>query len=346
MAEAGVKPGVAVKHGVAWTLLRSGLLSLHRVARQRSRATILLYHRVNDEDDPFFPALRVEHFVAQLEYLACHYRVEPLETVLDWLEQGAPGPARVAITIDDGYPDTREQVLPVLERLGLPATLFLCTGPPETGHPVWIDRARGMLKHARGKALRLPEVGLADLPTDSKEARLRACGALLPRLKRLGPADIAQVLCRMEEQLNPGSDRQALLSWNDVQRLARGPVALGAHTHNHYLLAHLDDATIAAEITSSVELINARVGVRPRAFAYPNGDDGDYDGRCIPVFRSLGLRSALSSRHGLARPGADVWQLPRVYTSGTSLGLFATRIGGVGLAWRAAGERRRRHDVQ
>ena len=324
-----------LKRSLAWTLLRSGLLSLHRAGRERGRTVILLYHRVNDEGDPFFPALPVKHFVAQLEHVARHYRVEPLENVLDWLREGAPGPARVVITIDDGYPDTHDTVLPTLERLGLPATLFLCTGPPETGQPVWSDRARGMLKHARGRTLHLPALESLSLSTDSPQARLDACRRLLLLLKQLGPAAIARALAQAEEQLDPGPHTPHLLGWNEVRRLSRGPITLGAHTHNHYMLARLDDAQIEAEIAASVELIEARVGLRPRTFAYPNGEAGDYDPRCIDTLRALGMRCALSSRHGLVRARHDPWELPRVYTTETSLPLFAARVSGLALARRA-----------
>jgi len=327
-----VTPAVAVKRSVAWGLLRTGLLSLHRLTRERSRAAILLYHRVNDDADPFFPALGVGHFVAQLEYLARRYRVEPLETVLDWLAEGAVGPGRVAITIDDGYPDTHDVVLPVLARLGLPATLFLCTAPPETSRPAWTDRARAILEHARRSPLRLPDLGLHLITTDSPRSRLAACVPLLQRLKQAGPATISSTLARMEQQLDPAPHRLRVLSWDEVRRISRGPVTLGAHTHNHYLLAHLDPAQLRSEVSTSVDLIEERVGSRPHAFAYPNGQDGDFDARSIRVFQDLGLRCALSSRHGMVGPQSDRWQLPRVYTSGTSLALFATRVGGLGIA--------------
>src|SRR5215472_16376458 len=122
-----------LKQVAAWTLHRAQLLRLHRMLLQRSQAILLLYHRVNNEGDPFFPGLSREQFREQLEYVGRCYRVEPLDEVIAWLSQGAPGPPRVAITIDDGYPDTVDVALPELERRGLPATLFLATGPPETG---------------------------------------------------------------------------------------------------------------------------------------------------------------------------------------------------------------------
>jgi peptidoglycan/xylan/chitin deacetylase (PgdA/CDA1 family) len=326
-----LRPAALVKRGVAFSLLHSGLLSLHRRAVARGRAAILVYHRVNDEADPFFPALPAKHFVAQLEHVARHCRVEPLEAVLDWLEDGAPGPARVVITIDDGYPDTCETVLPTLERLGLPATLFLCTGPVETGLPVWGERVRQILKHARRKALDLPGLSLSISGLDSPRTRQRACAQVLARLKRQTPVAIQSALALLEEQLDPPPHRAAQLTWEQVVRMAQGPIRLGAHTHSHYQLSQLDDAQIASEVGTSIELVERHTGVRPRTFAYPNGKMGDYDGRAAPILRSLGIRCALTSRHGFARPGQDPYQLSRLYTTEDFLPLFATRVGGLSL---------------
>ena len=39
----------------------------------------------------------VKQFTGQIEYLARRYRIEPYESVLDWLDRGAPGRPRVAI---------------------------------------------------------------------------------------------------------------------------------------------------------------------------------------------------------------------------------------------------------
>jgi peptidoglycan/xylan/chitin deacetylase (PgdA/CDA1 family) len=321
----------SIKRAVAWSLLRSGALSVHRRLLQRAKAIVLLYHRVNDEGDPFFPSLPVRHFRDQLEHVARHYRIEPLEAVLDWLAAGAPGPARVALTIDDGYPDTGEAVLPILERLGLPATLFLCTGPPESGQPLWIDRVRALIKHARATALRFPALGEGELALDSAAARLLASTRLVACMKHLPPPEIARGLATLEERLEPGPFALRVIGWDDVRRLAKGPVALGAHTHNHYLLSTLDDAEVASEISTSLELIQRRAGVSARTFAYPNGEPGDYDERSVAVLRRLGVRCALTTRHGFARNAQDPYEIARIYTTEAFLPLFAARISGLGL---------------
>jgi peptidoglycan/xylan/chitin deacetylase (PgdA/CDA1 family) len=318
-----------LKRAVAWGLFHSGALRLGRSRFEKGRAVLLLYHRVNDEDDPFFPALSRSVFAAQLDYVASRYRVEPLDDVAAWLARGAPGPPRVALTVDDGYPDTLEVVLPELSRRGLSATVFLSTSPPETGEPLWIDRTRWILKHATAPALRLPALGLPHWPLDGPAGRLDLLKRLLRRLKALPPADIDATVAGLETGLEPQGPPVRLLRWPEVQRLAAGAFTLGAHTHRHYMLSRLDARAMEEEVATSLRLIEQRTGIRATSFAYPNGEPSDYDARAIAVLRRLGLRCAVTSRHALARPGQDPFQLPRLYTSEPSLPLFAARLAGL-----------------
>jgi peptidoglycan/xylan/chitin deacetylase (PgdA/CDA1 family) len=313
-----------LKGVVAYWLLQSGVMSLRRPHFEKNRALLLVYHRVNDANDPYFPALPRKVFAAQLDYLVGRYLVQSYDDVVAWLAEGAEGPPRVAITIDDGYPDTLEVVLPELTRRGLPATLFLSTAPPETGQPLWTDRTRWIVKHARA-------------PLGDEAQRLRTLAEILGRFKALGPAAVDQGVEDLEAELRPEGPPLGLLSWDDVRRLQQGQVSLGAHTHRHYMVSRLDDSTLAEEIGRSVRLIEERVGVAVRSFAYPNGRPEDYDARAIDVLRELGLRSAATCRHGLARPTDDPFQLPRLYTREPSLPLFAARLAGFGREERPEG---------
>ena len=323
-------PAAPVKRAMAWGLLRSGALRVHRSQFENGRAIVLLYHRVNDEGDPFFPALPRSVFAAQLDYLASRYRVEPLDDVVAWLADGAEGPPRVAVTIDDGYPDTLEVVLPELERRGLPATLFLATAPPETGEPLWTDRTRWILKYATAPTLEMPALGLWQSPLEAPVARLALLKRLLPLLKALTPPEIDHAVNALEAALAPQGPPLRVLGWADVRRLAAGSISIAGHTHRHYMLSRLDDRTQEAEISTNLRLIAEHTGTRASGFAYPNGEPPDYDERAIAVLRRLGLRYAFTCRHALARPRQDPFQLPRLYTSERSLALFATRLAGLG----------------
>lgn len=88
--------------------------------------SILMYHKVNDiPDNP--TTVPVARFDQQLERLGeLGYQVVGLDAVLDHYTSGEPLPENaVLITFDDGYRDTLENALPVLEKYGFPAVIFI-----------------------------------------------------------------------------------------------------------------------------------------------------------------------------------------------------------------------------
>ncbi|MCP2339899.1 polysaccharide deacetylase family protein [Actinomadura rupiterrae] len=96
---------------------------------------ILMYHSVTDRPAPGTRALSVPTaaFADQMAHLAAHgYNPIPFSSCLEdgmSLRSGRDAHERpVVITFDDGYADFHENALPVLERHGFAATLFVTTG--------------------------------------------------------------------------------------------------------------------------------------------------------------------------------------------------------------------------
>jgi peptidoglycan/xylan/chitin deacetylase (PgdA/CDA1 family) len=96
------------------------------------RAPVLMYHGIADDPAPETRALSVRPgaFAAQLERLR---DLGCTPVTFTQLVAGLQGrrdlPERsVAITVDDGYANFHREALPVLVRLGMPATLFVTTG--------------------------------------------------------------------------------------------------------------------------------------------------------------------------------------------------------------------------
>jgi peptidoglycan/xylan/chitin deacetylase (PgdA/CDA1 family) len=62
------------------------------------------------------------------------------------------------------------------------------------------------------------------------------------------------------------------LTWGQIEEmLGSGLVTIGAHTHSHPDLRYLSADAVAAELDESNALIQDRLGVEPRHFAYPKG---------------------------------------------------------------------------
>jgi peptidoglycan/xylan/chitin deacetylase (PgdA/CDA1 family) len=88
---------------------------------------ILFYHRVSDDPDPL--AIAPRRFAAQMDLLAAEgWRVVDVVAAATLLAGGEPLDGVVALSFDDGYRDVAEHALPVLERHGFTATVFVATG--------------------------------------------------------------------------------------------------------------------------------------------------------------------------------------------------------------------------
>ena len=94
----------------------------------------LCYHRVNNDRDPFFPSMRVETFEMQMRFVTRRYKIVSLSDLITHLESDSPETV-FAVTFDDGYRDNYQNAFPILQRYGVPATVFLTTGCLDSGEP-------------------------------------------------------------------------------------------------------------------------------------------------------------------------------------------------------------------
>lgn len=113
------------------------------------RLPVLLYHRVGPRRPGTFPELTVPsaQFEQEMQWLAEQgYRGIRVAEWLDWRRSGRMSTDRpVLITFDDAYADIAENALPVLQKLGFSATIFVVTSQVG-GTNAW-DEAHGSKPH-------------------------------------------------------------------------------------------------------------------------------------------------------------------------------------------------------
>ena len=95
----------------------------------RKTARVLMYHSISDdccEKDPFQLTTPLYLFEAQMRFLMENqYHVVSCGDFVDHLFSKKPWPEKtIALTFDDGFRDNLK-VIPVLEKYGLPATIFV-----------------------------------------------------------------------------------------------------------------------------------------------------------------------------------------------------------------------------
>lgn len=273
---------------------------------------ILMYHRVLAAPDPLRPGdPTVKDFRDQMRVLKRWFQPVDLLTGAQQLAAGKLPPRAVAVTFDDGYRDNFTLALPVLQAFGIPATVFVASGYLDGGN-MWNDLLIDAVRAAPGQSINLTEFGLDSFQAPGPEEGFAALRPLLLALKPLPPVKRHAAVLACAEQCGAPLPERLMLTPEELRALARGGVRIGAHTVSHPILATLDDAEAAHEISASRTALAEITETPIEVFAYPNGrPDLDYAPRDAETVRDLGFACAVSTRPALATPGDSPHELPR-----------------------------------
>jgi peptidoglycan/xylan/chitin deacetylase (PgdA/CDA1 family) len=324
-----------------WPLARfcSYLAGVRRVRRADARSRlprlerranptyqVLRYHRVNNGTDALFGAVPVERFRGQMALLAAHATVLPLQDLVQRAASRDLPPHAVAITFDDGYRDNYEHAFPILRRLGLPATIFVATGPIESGAPLWHDVVFDAFRRTRKAAVTF---GGQTHPLRTVEQRRDALAGFRRHLRRFPGAETDERVRMLVADLavapmsTPEHDK---VTWDQVQEMLEHNITFGAHTVTHPILTRLPLADAAREICASRETLEARTRTPVRLFAYPNGGRDDFDAAIKDVLKQAGFLCAVTILRGANDSDTDPFELRRVDVSTDSPRVAMTRI--------------------
>ncbi len=328
-------PPVGAKETAARILCAIGVPAFARWRNSR-RLAILMYHGV--EAEPVRPrcsyVLDVATLRQQLTYVRRHFNVLPIEEALRRLRDGTLPRRAAVLTFDDGTRNLATHAAPVLRDLGLPAAVFLATGPMGTGDSLWPDRLWLAFARTQVPEVDLTAIGLGKrplrIPADRKETREEAVQYFkqLPDPERIAGVDWLVGL--LGPELDASGSPFEMLGWDDARELAGdGRVSLYPHTVTHPILANCSDEKVDYEITESCRTIQRETGSAPAVFAYPNGGAEDFDGRARAALWRNGVRWALSTTNGFAGRDSDPLALPRIgIASQHSFALFRLKVSG------------------
>jgi peptidoglycan/xylan/chitin deacetylase (PgdA/CDA1 family) len=219
--------------------------------------------------------------------------VLPLGEAVDRLAAGSLPEAAVAITIDDGWVSTCTHMLPVLEGLELPATLYATTWYAGRTLPV-VNVAVQYLCSAAGRDLADAERAAAEidaLPLEDRLSALRLLG------ERLG-VDEAWLETRQFNIMSADELADAHSRGLDIQ----------LHTHRHIDVTSMVE-TLPTEIEENRAFLAAATGTDPVHFCYPSGS---FHPDAPAQLAASGVRSATLVTEGLNPPRADPYTLRRL----------------------------------
>lgn len=279
--------------------------------RNKQRFSILTYHRVLPAPDfmrPGEPA--VSDFEWQMELLSKHFNPLSLTDALSLLEYGELPDRAVCVTFDDGYANNEELALPVLERFGIPATVFVATDFLNGGR-MWNDTVIEALRNAEGNVFDLDSLGLGVYEIKNLEEKRKAAGIIIREIKHWPPGKRLEAVNTIEAMVG-SLPEDMMMSDDQVRHLNECGIEIGAHTKSHPILSTLDLEQVKSEVVDSKACLEQILNSPVRYFAYPNGRPGiDYRIEHRDLVEIAEFNAAVSTNWGVVSSLSDKWQLPR-----------------------------------
>lgn len=314
-----------LRDAYARVLFHTGLHALVDRVMPR-RWTILAGHCVGEPPGPGDVLardmkIRPEKLERILRWLAARY---DLVTVREGARRiaGEGGRSLVSLSMDDGYRDNVEALLPLCERVGVPATIYLESRPLDERRVNWTHRFFWILARTGPEqlVLRFTELSTHE-PSNVELNQLVAHGqATAYHVKRVLKYEVPReardaALDALFAEL--GGDERALcdelyMDWDGARRLRDAGHELGGHTVGHEILSRLAPEAAEAEVRGCEDALRRELGAEGVTFAYPFGRRWDYDDAAREAVRRSGFTHATTTHAGTNDARTDPTLLKRL----------------------------------
>jgi peptidoglycan/xylan/chitin deacetylase (PgdA/CDA1 family) len=133
---------------------------------------------------------------------------------------------------------------------------------------------------------------------------------MIERLKSLVEVEREHLLdeLRSAAPREPGCGRE-ILSWEEVERMARGGIDFESHGAEHLILTRVPPERAEADLLRAWTALRERGLGRHGLLAYPNGA---FDPRIMDVARRRGHRAAFTLQPGLVARSREPLAYPRI----------------------------------
>ena len=256
---------------------------------------------------PYDPAIHMspEEVVAAVRIARDLGTVVPLAELVDRWNAGRSTSGLFALTFDDGYASL-SSVLPLLDRQGVPTTIFIVTNAARTGVPFWWDRLEVAFRTARPESRAdFLNALLLDAPTLGATR-----DQLLVRYRGRSDHLLDEALGTLEDASGVRTSQRPM-TFDELRQIPRSEtLSFGVHTRTHALLPLLSPSEVLDEIRMGhAEL---REHLDDRVVSILAAPFGLYDARTNELARTAGMTGTLSLNNVSLRSRPVSGTLPRI----------------------------------
>lgn len=279
------------------------------------------FHSINTSNQYNYSAYRnlysKNNFINFISTVKRKYNVLSLNQLLDFHNYNRKFKKKnIFFTFDDGYKDNLHNVLPILEKYSIPATIFITTGfinkeifPYEYALAEIIKKRNFISLEWENKIIQ------KDIKSSNSKKQIYECLRKLVKFKNHSTR--MELLHRLN--FNKYVDEKQLydifLNWDDVKTLDKHHlINIGAHSHSHVPLT-VDGLNLQKEILESKKLIEKNLEHEIISFSYPYGA---VNKTVVDFIKESGYKLAFTTQEKKITKKSNPFRLPR-FENGVNL---------------------------
>ena len=280
----------------------------HRLIARRYSGigTIFVIHKVvTEKTDSLATWLTItvdflDRVLAHLKSRADFVRLDEVRERLTREEPVKTTRPFVALTFDDGFRDNLTLGLPILQRHGVPATVYVPSGAPDRNLDPWPWRLERAIREVSEVSLDLPELPRR-LSVQTLEEKRTAFRLLTEHIHRNIPANryLPELLLLRARVSDESLIAEQFASWDELRELASDRlITVGGHTVTHASLRDLEEDQAMAEISNGKRRLEAQLDVAVSHFAYPYGASSNCGPREFALVARAGFATGVTAKDG------------------------------------------------
>lgn len=275
---------------------------LRKLRRGTPQLIVLAYHRilslnVHDRltcDEVSRIVLDAEEFEQQVSWIAAHFNVVTLDSILDGECQDKTA---VLFTFDDGYKDVITTAYPILNKYGFSATVFLTGRHVAEQKPTWIQQVHYLLDHRQKNICRVKGSDL-EYNLDRRNDFAECLFAIKKKILEVSRQDFVDfLLTDLEKQLcvelPKDFTHNILLDELEISFLSSKEWTFGCHSYSHFSLSGMLEEEVYLDLKMAADVMTYLPGYRP-VLALPFGLGTNYNQRILDTAFKLGFTNIFS----------------------------------------------------
>jgi peptidoglycan/xylan/chitin deacetylase (PgdA/CDA1 family) len=223
---------------------------------------------------------------------------------------------KFAVTIDDGYASI-QHVMHVFKEFAIVPTVFICPSLIEMNTIPFPEVIKVAILSSKEKYFEEPWSS-NQFKMHSLRSKIKIINYLQDYLMKQEidlisnlMQELLEILNVTEETIKESVYYDKLLDWSELKTLIP-EIEVGSHTCHHYNIGNLESSFIKSEIFDSKNMIEEKLDLPCKYFAYPFGSNGSHTPESDSYVKTAGYTGSYTLNNKFLTHDDNTFNLPRI----------------------------------